>query len=60
MKHVGGLPYDVAAVLTLSEPNKAIIWAKAVISSLALKNGYRPDNIDKKITPADQISTAEV
>jgi hypothetical protein len=42
----------------LSTPNKDISCIIAILSSVALKNGYRPDNILKNIIPVLQISTA--
>ena len=51
-------PYVFAASFISLEPITLMIWANADISSSALKNGYLPDNSDKNITPADQMSIA--
>ena len=53
------IPHADAACLTASLPIILMICARAVMSSLARKNGYRPLSRDRNITPADQISTAE-
>jgi len=47
-----------AICLTFLLPNKATICDRACMSSFALKKGYLRDNKERKITPADHISTA--
>ena len=54
------LPQDLAASMHSLEPLRLIIWAIAVRSSWARKNGYRPLRMHRRITPVDHMSTAVV
>jgi len=52
------LPSLKAAFAAAPVPHKVMICAKLVISSYALKNGYLPLSMQRKMTPADHMSTA--
>jgi len=52
------LPSLKAAFVAAPVPHKVMICAKLVISSYALKNGYLPLSMQRKMTPADHMSTA--
>ena len=53
------LPYLSADCFIASDPKMLMICINAVMSSWALKKGYRPLKMDRNITPAAHMSTAK-